>query len=194
MQRKPGFHSFILDKAFENADKKTVIEAYVDALNYDEFNGSHLIKVLESQEFENQIDHFLNEHIRKQAEKKGFSSNPHLRLLQASYFYVSKGYLSVADLIVEVGKTGEQVPNSEFIKKEFFTQFFGEQGQKIDDEVRSQILTAVKGLRGIIDEAFYGLEEHLKIEEPQPEPLPEVPVAEEAAAEESVQPTEDLIK
>lgn len=121
LARKPGFHAFILEKAFESADKKTVIEAYVDALNYDEFGLSHLIQVLESQEFENQIDHYLNEHIRTQAEKKGLSTSPHLRLLQASYYFVSKGYLSVADLINEVGKTGEQVPNSEFIKKELFS-------------------------------------------------------------------------
>ena len=63
----------------------------------------------------------MNEHVRTQAEKKGLSKSPHLRLLQASYYFVSKGYLSVADLINEVGKSGEQVPNSEFIKKELFS-------------------------------------------------------------------------
>jgi hypothetical protein len=33
--KNPGFHSTIIDKAFENKDYKTVVEAYVDTLNYD---------------------------------------------------------------------------------------------------------------------------------------------------------------
>jgi hypothetical protein len=31
----------------------------------------------------------------------------------------------------------------------------------MDSEVRSQILAAVKGLNGLIDGAFFGIEEHL---------------------------------
>ena len=71
MVRPNEFHGSIIQKAFENGDKKTVIEAYIDTLNYDHLNRDHIIKVYESQVFEDAIDHGLISHLNKLVEKKG---------------------------------------------------------------------------------------------------------------------------
>ena len=56
------------------------MEVYIDALDYDQFDSQNLIMVLESQEFENRIDHYLNEHVRTLAHKNRIN-NSNIRLL-----------------------------------------------------------------------------------------------------------------
>ena len=52
-----------------------------------------------------------------------------------------------------------------------FDKLLGEEGKQLDSEVRSQIFTAIKGLDGLIDGTFYGIEEHLRDKKPEPEPV-----------------------
>ena len=80
MIKPVGLHAAILDKAFENGDKKVVIDAYLDAFNYDQFNESHLVKVFESQVYEDAIDHGLIQHLNKQAEKKGVNNSANIKI------------------------------------------------------------------------------------------------------------------
>ncbi len=48
MQKPKGFFGTIIDKAFDNKDSETVIQAYLFTLDYSELNLYHLIKVYES--------------------------------------------------------------------------------------------------------------------------------------------------
>ena len=65
----------MIEKAYEAEDKKTVILAYLDILDYDKELGdagiSFFHKVLESMSFEEVIDHVLFGHIKEQMEKRG---------------------------------------------------------------------------------------------------------------------------
>lgn len=80
MLKPANFYPTIIDKAFENGDKKTVVDAYLQAFNYDEFSEDHLIKVFESQTYEDAIDHGLIKHINSLIERKGFGNSANLKL------------------------------------------------------------------------------------------------------------------
>jgi hypothetical protein len=56
----------ILDAAFFNKDKATVIDAYLDVLDYKtELNDDSFVKVLESTGFTEAIDHVLFGHVKE---------------------------------------------------------------------------------------------------------------------------------
>ena len=56
----------ILDAAFFNKDKVTVIDAYLDVLDYTtELNDDSFVKVLESTGFREAIDHVLFGHVKE---------------------------------------------------------------------------------------------------------------------------------
>ncbi len=56
----------ILDAAFFNKDKVTVIDAYLDVLDYKtELNDDSFVKVLESTGFREAIDHVLFGHVKE---------------------------------------------------------------------------------------------------------------------------------
>lgn len=75
-----NFQSMIIDKAFENKDKKTVIAAYLEVLNYENIDKEQLIKVFESLEYEDAIDHGLIHQISQLIEKRGWTSDSNVRL------------------------------------------------------------------------------------------------------------------
>lgn len=52
MVKPNGFHQLIIDEAFKAGDKKTVIDAYLDVLDYNkDLEDSAFVKVLESSSF-----------------------------------------------------------------------------------------------------------------------------------------------
>ena len=56
----------ILDAAFFNKDKVTVIDAYLDVLDYKtELNDDSFVKVLASTGFREAIDHVLFGHVKE---------------------------------------------------------------------------------------------------------------------------------
>ena len=56
----------ILDAAFFNKDKVTVIDAYLDVLDYKtELNDDSFVKVLETTGFREAIDHVLFGHVKE---------------------------------------------------------------------------------------------------------------------------------
>ena len=70
MLKKPvGFHSTIINGAFEAGDKETVIEAYLDILDYDKelegSDGTVLKQVLESMSYQEAVDHVLFGHLKE---------------------------------------------------------------------------------------------------------------------------------
>lgn len=103
-----GFTGKIIDVAYENKDYVTVVEAYLYCMEmgggYDNLTAEQLVKVYESQDFETLIDHGVYKHLASLVEKRGLQTHSRIRLNQAVYNYKIKGYLTVADLISEVGK------------------------------------------------------------------------------------------
>ena len=74
MLKKPvGFHSTIINRAFEAGDKETVIAAYLDILDYDKEFGSRdgtvFKQVLESMSYQEAVDHVLFGHLKEQMDK-----------------------------------------------------------------------------------------------------------------------------
>ena len=69
LKRPAGFHSAIINRAFEAGDKETAIHAYLDILDYDKELGSSdgtvLKQVLESMSYQEAIDHVLFGHIKE---------------------------------------------------------------------------------------------------------------------------------
>jgi hypothetical protein len=75
MQRPSGLHQLIIDKAFEAGDKQTVIDAYLDVLNYKtELTDGAFVKVLESLSSSEAIDHVLLGHVKEQMDLRGLDS------------------------------------------------------------------------------------------------------------------------
>ncbi len=72
MQKPKGFFGTIIDKAFDNKDSETVIQAYLFTLDYSELNLYHLIKVYESQNYDELIDHKLIKHLNEQISLRNF--------------------------------------------------------------------------------------------------------------------------
>ena len=98
--------------------------------------SDHIWKVLESQDYDNVIDHFVVNHLIKLAETKpGCGLNGNIKMQQAAYFWKSKGYLSAVDIMKELAQKQEKIANSEQVKKELFGKIFGEEGKKMDKNI-----------------------------------------------------------
>ena len=66
MIRPTGLHQFLIDKAFANGDHSTVIDVYLDVLDYKtELQDSAFVKVLESASTKEAIDHVLFGHVKE---------------------------------------------------------------------------------------------------------------------------------
>lgn len=186
MQKQEGFHTGLIDLAFENKDPKTVVNAYLDILNYQTagLKAAHLLKVYESLNYESAIDHVLVEHLGRTATKLGFIHDPNLKLHQALYFYKVKGYLSAVDILKEIfiAKEGGQIANSEQLKTQFFASIF-DAATEIDAEAKAQLVEAIKTIPKSrwTDRGFYGIEEQL--EPPKVEPATPAPEAKETQQE-----------
>ena len=73
LQRPVGFHRTIIERAFEAEDRETVIDAYLDILDYDRelagSDGTTFRQVLESMSYTEAIDHVLFGQIKEQMDK-----------------------------------------------------------------------------------------------------------------------------
>jgi len=76
LQRPEGLNQSIISKAYEAADSETVIDAYLDVLDYDKelTDDSVFAKVLDSVSFEESIDHVLFGHVKEQMEARKLDS------------------------------------------------------------------------------------------------------------------------
>lgn len=176
----------MIDQAFANQDKETVVEAYLDTLDYaKELNDSAFVKVLESVSFEEAIDHVLYGHVKEQMDARSLDS----RMYMSVYYLNVKGGLTAADLLNEIAqdRTVTKVDNSELFKTELVDKVFSDEAP-MDSFVREKLQHAIKALEHKLDKEFYG------IEEPVPEPeaeeaaeaeTPEAPATEEAVKEET---------
>lgn len=76
-----GFHTQAIELASQNNDPKTVIQAYLDILDYSSagLTAAHLLKVFNSLNYEVAIDHALVDHLGKTAKSLGFSADASLK-------------------------------------------------------------------------------------------------------------------
>ena len=75
MQIPQAMHQKLIDQAFENGDKETVIEAYLDVLDYKtQLNDSSFVKVLESTGLTEAVDHVLFGHVKEQMDLRKLDS------------------------------------------------------------------------------------------------------------------------
>ena len=187
----------VLEKAFEAGDKETVIDAYLDMLDYDlelgDADVSLFEKVLESMSFDEAVDHVLFGHVKEQMEKRGFTS----KLYNCIYYLHANGGLTAADLLKEMASDAntKQLANSELFKAEFIDKVFpGEEAEdqnplKLDNYVLEQVQLALKQLKGKVDLEFYESAASYLAEkkvEAEPEPVEEPAAEETADAEEPV--------
>jgi hypothetical protein len=96
MQRPDGFNQLVIDEAFKADDYQTVIEAYLDTLDYTkDLQDSAFVKVLESSGFAEAIDHVLFGHVKDNMDARNLDS----RLQMSVYYFNIKGGLTSCDLI-----------------------------------------------------------------------------------------------
>ena len=180
LQRPSDLNRTVIERAYEAGDKETVIDAYLDILDYDaELEGvdaSFFEKILESMSYEEAIDHVLFGHIKEQMDKRGFSS----RLYRAIYYLNANGGLTAADLLKEMAGDSSvtMLPNSELFKTDFVEKVLAPENPDenplgLDASVLEQVQLALKQLKGKIDTDFYEsakdyLGEAKKAAEPEP--------------------------
>lgn len=109
-----GWHQFIIDQAHAAEDKETVVDAYLDCLDYNWLDNSAFEKVFEAISFEESIDHVLVGHLKEQMDKHGVDS----RMQMSVYYFETKGGLTTADLLTELAKDAKlpKLPNSDLFK------------------------------------------------------------------------------
>ena len=178
LKRPDDLNKTVIEKAFEAGDKETVIEAYLDILDYEqELKGadqSLFESVLESMSYEEAIDHVLFGQVKEQMEARGFPC----KLYSALYYLHANGGLTAADLIKEIAsdKSVSKIPNSELFKTQFIAQVLpGEDAEdqnplKLDASVLEQLQLALKQCKDKIDTEFYESAAYYLNPAPAPEP------------------------
>ena len=180
LKRPVGFHTTIINEAFEAGDKETVIEAYLDILDYERElagnDGTVFKQVLESMTYEEATDHVLFGHIKEQMEKQSLDC----RQYSAVYYLNISGGLTAADLLNEVASDAKvpKLDNSELFKNEFVQKIVhnAEAEEKIDEYVLEKITGALKSCHesNKIDLEFYeNLNDLLGVKQAEPEVEPE---------------------
>jgi nitric oxide reductase activation protein len=165
MQRHDGFNQLVIDEAFKADDYQTVIEAYLDTLDYTkDLQDSAFVKVLESSSFAEAIDHVLFGHVKDNMDARNLDS----RLQMSVYYFNIKGGLTSCDLInaLAADDTIESVIESRLFKEDLVAKVLNED-YHLDGFVREKLMEALNNLRPKLNAEFYG--------------LPDVAVAEEAA-------------
>ena len=110
------------------------------------------------------IDHALLSHLTEQVLRLGGALDHSFKIYTSIYFFHVKGYLTSVDLLNEIAASKQILENSELTKTEFFAKIFGEEGAKLDPDVKSQLVASVKKLRDQIDIGYYGLDDLFKTE------------------------------
>ena len=124
LQRPQDLNKIVIEKAYEAGDKETIIDAYLDILDYekelDGVDASFFEKILESMSYAEAVDHVLFGHVKEQMDARGFKCN----LYSAVYYLNANGGLTAADLIKEMAADSSitHIANSELFKAEFVSQ------------------------------------------------------------------------
>lgn len=74
MVHPKGFHQRIIDLAHENSDPTTVIDAYLDCLDYRWLDDSAFVKAMEAVSYDEAIDHVLVGHLKENFDRLGLDS------------------------------------------------------------------------------------------------------------------------
>ena len=157
MQIPEGLHQTVIDKAFESGDKETVIEAYLDVLNYkSQLSDGAFVKVLESSSLVEVVDHVLFGHVKEQMDQRKLDS----RLQMSVYYFNINGGLTASDLLNDLAadKNVQKVMNSELFKNELVAKI-APTNTKLDGFVREKITEALRALKPKLDIDFYGLQD-----------------------------------
>jgi hypothetical protein len=146
--RPAGFHNLIIKAASENGDKKTVIDAYLDVLDYSWLDDSAVEKTAEAVSYVEAVDHVLVGHLKEQMDARNLNS----KMFMAVYYFNVQGGLTACDLLGEL--IGKDLPNSEQFKSEFVDKVFSD-AHPCDSFVRDKLKAAILLLK--LDFAFYGI-------------------------------------
>ena len=107
MQRDGSIHSKIIEMASENEDKETVIDAYLDCIDYSALDDSVFSRVAEAMSYEECTDHVLFGHLKDQMDERKLDS----RIYAAVYYINVNGGLTAADLLNALAKdSGAKLP------------------------------------------------------------------------------------
>ena len=171
LQRPANLNRIVIEQAIQNQDKETVIDAYLDILDYErELEGvdqSFFSNVLESMTYEEAIDHVLFGHVKEQMDQRGLDCRIH----SAIYYLHAKGGLTAADILKDLASDTKitKLVNSELFKTDFIEKVVGQDNPlKLDNFVLEQVQLALKQCKQKIDTNFYGISDFLGVT-PQPE-------------------------
>ena len=82
LSRATGYHKMIIEAASAKGDKQTVIDAYLDVLDYsataNEIDDSSFYSVFEAVSFKETVDHVLVGHLKEQMDLRKIDSRLHM--------------------------------------------------------------------------------------------------------------------
>ena len=164
LKRPSDLNRTVIEQAHENGDKETVVDAYLDILDYNsELEGvdaGFFGKVLEAISYEEAVDHVLFGHVKEQMDGRGFDC----RQYSAVYYLHANGGLTAADLITELANDSkvDKLANSEVFKNEFVSKVVDEENPlQLDDYVLEKVQIALKQCGEKIDSEFYEIKDFL---------------------------------
>lgn len=110
MVHPTDFHNNMINKAFENEDYETVVDVYLDCIDYKLLNKDSFLKALDSVSYEESIDHVLVGHIKEHMDNRKLDA----RLQMAVYYLHAQGGLTSADLLNSLAEDSQisKIPNS----------------------------------------------------------------------------------
>ncbi len=158
LQRSSGLHEAIIAAAFANGDKDTVIDAYLDVLDYasEITKEETFFKVLECMDYKEVTDHVLFGHLKEQMDSRKLDSRIH----SAIYYFHANGGLTAADLINSIAADSKAFPNSELFKTQLIAHVT-DHSFKVDGFVRDRIVEALMSLAPKLDKNFYKVPEKI---------------------------------
>ena len=122
LKRPAYLNAKIIEAAGEAKDSETVINAYLDILDYEaeitaENQESVFKNVMEAISYDEAIDHVLFGHVQEQMKKRDLDT----RLYSIVYYLNINGGLTVADLLIELNRDEnvQKIPNSDYFKAQF---------------------------------------------------------------------------
>jgi hypothetical protein len=164
LQRPKDFYSRFISVAKQAEDNQTVVDAYLDILDYKHEANSVFESTIDSMSYTENIDHALLGHLKDHMAERGLDS----RLHQAVYFFNINGGLTSADLINELANDSKvtMLPNSKQVKDEMIAHLSPD--SETDNYIKQKVIAALKACQAKFDADFYELES-LFVEEKEPE-------------------------
>ena len=154
MLKPENLHNLVIETYYGN-DNATVIDAYLDVLDYNNLSNESIEKVLNSVSFKDVIDHGLIGHLKDQMEARGLETRFNLSV----YYFNINGGLTASDLISELAfdKNVTKIENSTLFKEELIKKVLDD-GFKIDSFVRLKLKESLAKLSPKLDSSFYPVE------------------------------------